>query len=287
MRMAAFLSFVLFSGLLTQSAFGAAKVHVRAEMVLLAGKGLAPGKPTPVGIRLKIDPGWHIYWKNPGDSGMPTRVQWQAPQGFDLAIAEFPIPTQFTQPGDIVGYGYEGEVVLLATVTAPKDAAPGTTAKLSAEVSWLSCKDVCVPGKATVSLDVPIVQTGESSDNTDHKETDRYPQPQQDDWVKSVTRTARLIEAKPDGIPTWEIITTVDWKKPPAKVEWFPAIAGNVPIRDITVQTKGDRSAIRAVVYAEKGPLAFDGIIAFTSTDGVRDGLQDKGTLALNPPGNQ
>jgi hypothetical protein len=97
-----------------------------------------------------------VYWKNPGDSGAPTRVQWNLPQGWKAGELQYPIPTRIELPGSIVNYGYENEVMLLAQVTPPGDSKIGTTTDLSADVSWLVCEKVCIPGKQQVKLSLPV-----------------------------------------------------------------------------------------------------------------------------------
>jgi len=64
------------------------------------------GKTFNLGVLLKIKPGWHVYWKNPGDSGMATKVNWKLPQGFEAGELRFPVPTRFVQPGDVITFGY-------------------------------------------------------------------------------------------------------------------------------------------------------------------------------------
>ena len=103
MRITALLSIAVLmaSGLLAQAQGALSKSHVQAEMVSFSQKDA--DAPALVGIRLTIEPGWHIYWKNPGDSGMATRVQWKAPKGSVLKAAEFPTTTKFVHPGNITG----------------------------------------------------------------------------------------------------------------------------------------------------------------------------------------
>src|SRR5205814_10225203 len=112
------------------------------------------GKPFTLGVLLKIKPGWHVYWKNPGDSGLPTRVTWTMPEGFTAGELRFPIPTRFDQPGDIIGYGYHDELHLTATVTPPKNLDAGKPLTFGADVAWLVCEKVCLPGKASVSVEL-------------------------------------------------------------------------------------------------------------------------------------
>jgi len=105
-------------------------------------------------VRLSIDPGWHVYWKNPGDAGLPTRVNFTLPDGFTAGPLRFPTPRRFVQPGNIVAFGYEDSVLLLTQITPPLNLPADFQARFQANVSWLVCSDVCILGKATPSLDL-------------------------------------------------------------------------------------------------------------------------------------
>jgi hypothetical protein len=138
--------------------------HVQASLVADT-TGVAVGKPFTVGVLLKIDPGWHIYWKNPGDAGLPTKVKWTLPDGFTAGELRYPTPHQFTLPGNIICYGYENTVLLMADITpggSVGNGVPGSQADIGAQVSWLVCADVCIPGKTTVDLKLPI-EAGEKA----------------------------------------------------------------------------------------------------------------------------
>jgi thiol:disulfide interchange protein DsbD len=106
-----------------------------------------------VGLRFQIDPGWHIYWVNPGDSGEPPKVSWHLPSGFQAGDLLFPIPSRI-HDHSLIDYGYENSAVLLSKVTVPANAAG--SADLSADVRWLVCRDVCIPGRGSVSLKLPV-----------------------------------------------------------------------------------------------------------------------------------
>jgi thiol:disulfide interchange protein len=126
-----------------------------AEVELLAESTAAvPGQPTRVGLSIKHAPHWHTYWKNPGDSGYPTKVTWDVPTGFSVSEFSWPVP-QRLRTGPIVNFGYEGEVLLPATVTVPANIdAKEITIKGKAE--WLVCKDVCIPEDGDVSVTLPV-----------------------------------------------------------------------------------------------------------------------------------
>lgn len=117
---------------------------------------LAPGGNFAVAIRFSIAPGWHTYWAHPGDSGLPTTVTWRQREGVELGPLEFPIPKQFTQPGNIVGYGYEGEVTHLVRASLSPDFPPGNEVNLEGMVRWLACAELCVPGSKEFSMSVPV-----------------------------------------------------------------------------------------------------------------------------------
>jgi thiol:disulfide interchange protein len=128
---------------------------VKAELVAET-TSLAPVSTLWVDLHLAIKPGWHVYWRNPGDSGLPTTIDWELPSGFSAGTISWPVPEHFLQ-GGIGNYGYAGSSDLLVPITIPKDVDIGGTAVLSAEASWLVCAEICIPGGAKLSLSLPIV----------------------------------------------------------------------------------------------------------------------------------
>lgn len=131
--------------------------HVQADLVSET-QTVQPGRPFWVAVRLRMNPGWHTYWKNPGDSGMATTVEWVLPQGFRAQPLEWPLPKPFGSP-PLVSYGYSGEAWLMAKIEPPSALKPGTTFAISAQVRWLECADVCVPGRAYPRLELSVVST--------------------------------------------------------------------------------------------------------------------------------
>ena len=122
--------------------------HASAEWITGA-TSYEPGKPLQTGFRLVVDAGWHTYWSNPGEAGARFKVVWNLPEGWTASDISYPFPKSI--PGELPGYGYEGEVILPVTLTPPAGASGPV--ELSAKVSWLTCDDeACVPGKADVSL---------------------------------------------------------------------------------------------------------------------------------------
>lgn len=142
--------------------------HVEASIISEV-KTVQPGKPFWVAVRLQISPEWHIYWRNPGSSGYPTSVDWTLPQGFTAGPIQWPYPDRFDFEGLVI-YGYEGTTYLLVRITPPADLKAGQAIDLHADVGWLACQKVCMPGKAAVSLQLKAgsgpAQLDESSAKT-------------------------------------------------------------------------------------------------------------------------
>lgn len=109
-----------------------------------------PGKPLLTAFRLTADAGWHTYWDNPGEGGMPTTVELKLPDGWTAGEVGKPVPIRF-RTGDLPGFGYEGETWFPVEIRPPAGAAGEVV--LEAELAWLACgDDACVPGEATVRL---------------------------------------------------------------------------------------------------------------------------------------
>ncbi len=131
-------------------------LHTRAEL-LSEVEWVQPGQPFTVAIQLEMDEGWHTYWRNPGDSGLPTEVQWELPPGFQAGELQWPLPSVIEGEGS-ASYVYEDEVWLLCTIQAPEKPALGSEALLQVRVDWLECLDGCIPGFAELSLTLPVAE---------------------------------------------------------------------------------------------------------------------------------
>jgi thiol:disulfide interchange protein DsbD len=128
--------------------------QVEAELIAQR-RAIVPGEPIVVGARMKMDPNWHVYWRNPGDSGLVTKIKWQLPDGFIAGDIQWPGPHRF-ELGGLINFGYEGEIVLPVTIQTPPTLEPGTIVTLNADASWLACEMACIPGKASLSLRLPV-----------------------------------------------------------------------------------------------------------------------------------
>ena len=128
--------------------------QVRAELVAHAPEGLQAGKPAWLGLKIEHKPHWHTYWKNPGDSGLPTTLNWTLPEGARTGDIEWPTP-QRLPIGPLMNFGYEGTLLLPVKLEVPAGLA-GDTVNVKLAAEWLVCKDVCIPESGEFTLQLPV-----------------------------------------------------------------------------------------------------------------------------------
>jgi thiol:disulfide interchange protein len=149
-----FMALLSAAAALTNAAAAALPDPVKAQLVA-ERSAVAPGETLWVDLHLQVAPGWHIYWRNPGDSGLPTTIAWKLPPGFRAGAIEWPAPHRFVV-GTIGNYGYAGSADLLVPIAAPRDLRAGGAAHLAATAAWLVCAQICIPGTAQLALDPPV-----------------------------------------------------------------------------------------------------------------------------------
>lgn len=110
-----------------------------------------PGQTFWLGLHQVVRPHWHTYWQNPGDSGEPTAIDWQLPEGFDVSAFHWPLPKRI-DVAHLTNFGHDGDYVLLSQITAPPDIAPGTSVTINGHARWLVCEEICIPEEAQLSL---------------------------------------------------------------------------------------------------------------------------------------
>jgi thiol:disulfide interchange protein DsbD len=124
-------------------------LHLHVQLVV-PSSALVRGQPSNAGLYFKLEPGWHVYWKNAGDSGEPPRIKWTMPDGITAEPLQFPVPKRLPL-GPLMDFGYEDEVLFPFTFQVTSNAAQGS-AVLHAKVDWLVCREVCIPGKAELEV---------------------------------------------------------------------------------------------------------------------------------------
>jgi len=129
--------------------------QVRAELLVHAPQGIQAGKTFWLGLQIEHQPDWHTYWQNPGDSGLPTRLQWQLPAGLQAGDIAWPLPKKFPI-GTLANYGYEGRLLLTVPVTVGADFRFPDTGPLALglQAEWLVCRQECIPQEGRFSLNL-------------------------------------------------------------------------------------------------------------------------------------
>ena len=145
-------AFLVAAGMAGGSAAAAASERVRAGLVAETATA-SPGGSFWVALRLEIAEGWHTYWRNPGDSGEPTRIDWRLPEGVSASDIHWPAPEAIPY-GPLVNFGYHGTAWHLVRITVPEDWPDDRPLTLGAEATWLVCKDICIPEGADLSLEL-------------------------------------------------------------------------------------------------------------------------------------
>ena len=158
--------------------------HVEIQL-LAEQKAIRPGRTLWVGLQFQLPSGWHVYWQNPGDSGEPPKVKWSLPAGLHAGDLQWPAPQRLESPS-IVDYGYPDGVLLLAPIRADSTVSPASAVPLQADVRYLVCREICVPGKANVRLSLPV-QSGVAAWNADahalfEKTREQLPKPAPAAW---------------------------------------------------------------------------------------------------------
>ncbi len=162
--------------------------EVVATKLICENEKMIPGRRHYLGVQLSMAPGWHIYYRDPGDIGVATNVKLFLPSGYSAGEAVWLKPKTFRdEDGAFVTYGYEVDTVIAIPVTVPSTAVPGSEIKVEAEVSWLACNTSCQPGQAKLSLTITVASAGESSlPSSDAAKFANFPQLKQGNGQGSV-----------------------------------------------------------------------------------------------------
>lgn len=174
--------------------------RVRAELMAHAPDGIGPGKQVWLGLQLAHAPEWHTYWMNPGDSGLPTSLQWTLPAGVVAGDIAWPVPKKIPI-GHLANYGYEGTVLLPVPLTIGPDFKPSIAGDLPVKlkVTWLVCRQECIPEDGEFALSVPVRSTTAGDGAAFQASFDAQPKPLA--GASQVEIAGQAIKVKVDGLP--------------------------------------------------------------------------------------
>jgi len=145
-------------GAMAQNLLGEAVVktdQVRAELLAHAPQGVQAGQTFWLGLQITHQPHWHTYWRNPGDSGLPTQLNWTLPAGLQAGSTDWPLPKKIPI-GSLANYGYEGTVLLSVPVTVAANAKLPATLPIQLKAEWLVCRQECIPQEGQFKLNLPV-----------------------------------------------------------------------------------------------------------------------------------
>lgn len=228
-----------------------ANVQVRLVSEVVAFK---PGSPFTVALHMKMAPEWHTYWKNPGDSGMPTKIVWTLPDMFRAGDLQWPAPKRSVDSG-LALYGYDGEATLLAEITPPVDVPRGKFT-VAARVSWLECKDICIPGKANLDI---VVDAGATA-APDVREAKLFAEARAAMPVKAAT-----LRVAHTGSGSALVVRVAGEPALASPIEFFPEATGILePSKDPKVDRAGSGWSLAFERPASAGPVlaSFSGVLA-------------------------
>lgn len=235
---------------------------------------VAPGTSFTVGILLRMDPGWHTYWVNPGESGLGTTVRWTVPPGSVVSGLGWPLPEKFVEEGDVLTYAYSTETMLLATVQLPPSLPAQNEVTLQADVSWLECKSTCVPGSASLTLTLPIAS--DPSPSPEAAGISRYraalpvPLDKQKDVAVSSAENADTV------VITLTLLSAADIAVAGAPPPDFFPTSENVPAGSRTSTTMSGKDAVIRLPAAARSTdtSAIQGVVTYTTPGGTRKGVE-------------
>src|SRR5207302_3348056 len=220
-------------------------------------KAIVPGKSFTIGLLLRMAPGWHTYWKFSGEGGLPSEVKWNLPDGWKVGDIQWPIPLKTTDPGDIQTYGYQDEVLLMQEIIPPARI-DSSSVKLSAEANWLVCEKICIPGSASLQLELPTSTTSALA-NTEMFARFRRLLPQ--DWPGAEVVKANWTRAGSDLRLSLTSATLANY---PA-ADFFPLPPANVVVGHPKIESRqGDEIAFRIPTEsADKDLSSLQGLVVF------------------------
>lgn len=239
--------------------------HVRVELIS-EHLALMPGQSQQLGLLLRHEPHWHTYWINPGDSGLPTTLTWTLPAGFRTADVAWPLPKRF-DVGGLYNFGYDDETVLPIALSVPADAKPGSTAHLSVDAKWLVCREECIPGRKTLTLDLPVASANDAP-KPDPRWTMQFARARLAEPQASAWKSAKRVDGD-------RIVVTLRGPGLPDKADGLDAFVEERKLVDNKPPAINEEGDALVVAFAKSeyfatAPETFDLVLTQPSGTGVR-----------------
>ncbi len=253
------------------------RVLVTAKLVADTD-AIVPGKPFTAGLLLHMVPGWHTYWKFPGDAGIPTEIKWHLPEGWKVGPMQWPIPLKLNEPGDIQIYGYHDEVLLMQQITPPASISEKNIS-LKADASWLVCEMICIPGNAALQLDLPVVAAAVTSGSppvppvtaaaTNQELFARYQRSLPQPWPDVKVASSHWQRTGADLLLTLNSQALANYPS----VEFFPLPGANIVVgHPKTESIASDKIQIRVPLESQEAKItSLNGLVVFGRSESGKD----------------
>lgn len=241
--------------------------HVRARLVSDLDR-LGDPRSFKLGVVLEPEPGWHIYWRNPGGAGLATEVAFELPDGLRAGALQWPAPISFNQPGDIIGYGYESPVLLAAEVVGPTTIDRPVPVTVTA--SWLACRDICVLGEAELEAELPFTGVAlQRSLAAFEGWRDSLPVPAEPSALDMSVTGGPISDRSSSALTVW-----LHWADPPRAVEFFPDPGPSLKVGNTRTHSRGQLTRIDFDVTQIQGTAepasSLSSVVVTTDAEGRR-----------------
>ncbi len=231
--------------------------------IIPENRGFAPGETLWFAVRQELREGWHVFWINPGDAGLPLELDWSLPEGFTTGEIVHPAPA-YIPVGPLASYAHEGAPVFLVSVTAPRDIEVGETIDIAIDARWQTCEDICVPEEGRFEFSLPVVAAAERDRSfSDLFATARASQPKVLDAAAEISVTQNAYELR--------LSPPADFS--PDDAFFFAAPEGVI---EAAAKQQVDVDGVEAVITMTPGwrdgynGEAMEGVLTFTAEVGVR-----------------
>ena len=277
----AMLAFVTLPGAIRPAQDPPAEAEERGKArieLIVPQTSVRPGETLAVGVKFIMEPGWHIYWKNPGDAGQPPCFEWSLPGGGASRMMrgsewtgtepQYPVPVRWEDAGGIVGYGYTGTVVFPAEIKVPPSATPGQLVDVGVASNYMVCKDVCLVEWASASVQLTV--SAESALDEEAQDPAAVKAIEEARQALPVPAQGAKIEAGEGGLVT----VTVPVPSGAKNVSFFPNPPGGLVVEDLETGTVPDgfkaQFRLRTLAGAKVEAKAFEAVVGYDTNQGRR-----------------
>lgn len=270
---------LLIIGFVTSSFAQEVPTPVKAELI----SNIDSSNSINLGVLFDIDPGWHIYWKHPGDTGLPTKIVFNVPEGYEASETLWPIPSSFKNGDSGVDYGYKDSVLIWRNIQFPAGVTLENIPNIETNVSWISCKEICIPGKANFVVTSNTISKDSDSDDIFNSWTHNLPISFSDE--KNPLNIEVQKKYSDDRVNIKLKIKSITDNK---DIEFYPNPGDSLLVQNIGAKKTADNQIeeISFEVKAQNGVVisdnVLDGLIVYSDKEGRRSAVEMKINLDNN-----